>query len=297
MKQSIIPILFSIIFIGMIPSQAHCNDYAISDEQAHLIILNGTPEDVKRLIQSGYDVNKVYKCNTLLNTAIKSAARGAQMSRHPSYALEKIKILVENGTDVNLVPCPGKSMAALNWAISLPIQTQHMEQMVNKEIDKMIERGYGECNIPAVISKPCNDITERDKEQIKENIHNAFVIKNKQLVPYFMDIIQYLASHGSIINGSEENGMKMAPIHLAALNPDEVTLEPLKYLIEKKANVNILDINGNTPLFFAYGIGNIKATELLINSGADTNIRNMEGAVYNEVTAQKMTNIFSENGL
>ena len=35
----------------------------ISDERAHEIVALGTPEEVKSLLQSGYNVNKVYECN------------------------------------------------------------------------------------------------------------------------------------------------------------------------------------------------------------------------------------------
>ena len=72
MKKTISFLIFVIVMLSAASLQAQNTSSQISDEQAHEIVLNGTPDDIKKLIQSGYDVNKVYLCNTLLNTAIKS---------------------------------------------------------------------------------------------------------------------------------------------------------------------------------------------------------------------------------
>ena len=281
MKQSIIPILFSIIFIGMIPSQAHCNDYAISDEQAHLIVLNGTPEDVKRLIQSGYDVNKVYSCNTLLTSSIKSLISGLQQQMQPSTALEKIKILVENGADVNLVPCAEKNlgMDTLNWAVSLPSLLQNLGNMSVTIFDQRIKMGIGECSLPPIVSKPCKDITEEEKLQINEAIHMSYAEMEKQLHPYFIEIIDYLIKSGANINGNKENRKSIMPIHLAAASNSAI----LSYLIKNGADINIQDEDGNTPLFWAYGGKNTEAVDMLVEAGANKDIKNKNGSLYYQV--------------
>lgn len=266
----------------------------ITDEQAHEIVLNGTPDDVKKLLETGYDVNKVYNCNTLLITAIKSAARGKYADENPSFALEKVKILVNLGANINKIACQNNSMTAINWAVSLPMHTYNLEQEIYSKLDALPQKA-GECNIPTVISKPCKDISQEDLKKIKETIHSSFITKNKYLVPHFMEIIGYLVENGANINSNSINGMKTAPIHLAAMNTEEITLEPLEYLIKNGADVNATDAIGNTPLFYAFGSGNTKAIKLLIAAGADTKIKNMEGVLYNEVTAQYMTFYFSEN--
>lgn len=101
------------------------------DEEIHAIALNGTPEELKQVLKSGYDVNKIYLCNTLLNSAIKSAGRGQNVAEHPEYAIEKIKILIDAGADVNNDPCPGKASDALAWALTLPFQVQILEMDAN----------------------------------------------------------------------------------------------------------------------------------------------------------------------
>ena len=294
MKKIIGFLIFVIILLNAASLQAQNTPSQISDEQAHEIVLNGTPDDVKKLIQSGYDVNKVYNCNTLLNTAIKSAARGEDSDENPSYAVDKVKILVNAGADVNLIPCDGFSMTALNWAVSLPMHTYSLEQEIYSKLNTLPQK-EGECNFPGIVSKPCKSISQEDLKKIKETIHSSFVIKNKYLVPYFMEIIRCLVEHGANVNSNSENGMKTAPIHLAAMNNEEITLEPLEYLIRNGANVNVLDAMGNTPLFYAFGRGNTKAIKLLKDSGANIKIRNIEGVLYDEVTVQYMTTYFSEN--
>lgn len=255
----------------------------IDDKQAFEAILTGTPNDVKKLIQNRYDVNKVYLCNTPLTTAVKSAIYGIQQQTYPTAALEKIKILTEAGADVNMVPCSGNGMSALNWAIILPGQFKNMGNISVAIFNNMIQKGVGQCDLPPIISKPCKDITAFEKENINKTIHASFVEMGKQWTPYFMEIIDYLVSNGANINGNDLNRKQVMPIHLAASNPQEITLEPLKYLIQKGADINIQDSDGNTPLFWAYGTQNHNAVEILKKAGADINIKNKNGASYNEV--------------
>lgn len=267
----------------------------LSDERAQEIAFNGAPDDVRKLLQSGYNVNRVSQCNTLLSMAVISSARGKNARKYPSYALEKIKILIEAGADVNLIPCKGESMAALHWAVSLPSQLQYMEIDVNKAIDEKIKNKIGDCNFPGVTMKPCGDVTTEEREDIRASIKGAMNLAYKTFVPYFMEIIEYLVANGSDINLKAGN-LNTTPMHRAASNPQEITIEPLKYLIEKGADINAKDIDGNTPLFVAYGTGNAEAVRVLINAGADINIKNKEGGAFNEVKAKKIRGFVDKEG-
>ncbi len=294
-------IIFKILFLVLIVLDSKIvyaeDDLSqVSDEQAHEIVLNGTPEDVKKLLQTGYDVNKVYQCNTLLVMAIKSAAQSSQMVLYPSYALEKVKILVDTGADINFVPCSEKSMPSLSWAVSLPSLIENTEVLAYRVIDDKIKSGVGECIIPTVVSKPCKDITPVEREKIRKALHSSFLMKNRQLVPYFMEIVTYLVNKGANLNGSGEHGNKVVPIYLAAINPQNITIEPLKYLIKAGADIDIQDGDGNTPLFYAFGAGNQKAVNLLIEAGADVNVMNKEGVLFNEVVTKKMFGFSGANG-
>ena len=67
-------LIMAIILFSINKVQAQNTASQISDEQAHEIVLHGTPAEVQRLVNNGYDINRTYHCNTLLNTAIKIAA-------------------------------------------------------------------------------------------------------------------------------------------------------------------------------------------------------------------------------
>lgn len=295
MKNILKFFILALIIFNSNTVQAQNVSSQIDDEQAHNIVLNGTPDDVKMLLQSGYDVNRVYLCLTPLIMAIKSASNGKNARIYPSYALEKIKILMNEGADVNFVPCSGESMPALHWAVSLPSGLQDMEYDVNKAIDERIKNKIGECNFPGVVTKPCGEVTPEERKKITIAIQGAMKLAYDTFTPYFMEIIEFLVNQGGDIN-LKSGTLSSAPIHIAASNPQEITLEPLKYLIEKGTDINTRDIDGNTPLFWAYGSGNDGAVKLLIEAGADKNVKNKENVYYNAVGAWKIRGFMDNDG-
>lgn len=60
--------------------------------------------------------------------------------------------------------------------------------------------------------------------------------------------------------------------------------------------MDIQDNNGNTPLFWAYGLNNSSGVNLLINAGANKNITNKEGLLYNEVDAIRTRGFMDTKG-
>ena len=295
MKKIIGFLIFVIILLNAASLQAQNTPSQISDEQAHEIVLTGTPDDVKKLIQSGYDVNKVYQCNTLLNVAVKSAVYSRNANKHPTYALEKIKLLTKAGANINKVSCIGISMPALHWAVALPSLIPDMERDVNIAIDEKIKNKIGECNFPGIVSKPCGEITSEEREEIRIAIKGAMQLAYRKFIPYFMEIIDFLVKSGADIN-LKAGTFETSPLHLAAANPQEITLEPLKYLIQKGADINIQDSDGNTALFWAYSVENDRIVNELIKAGADENIKNAEGAFYYDVKSVKQRILLDQRG-
>jgi len=288
-------LLILLIIFNFDLAQAQSTVSSISDEQAHEIVFNGTPDDVRKLVQNGYNVNKVYLCNTLLNEAVKSSARGKNARKHPTYALEKIKILVNAGADVNLIPCPGLSMPALHWAVSLPDELKYLEVDANKVIDEKIKNKIGQCNFPGIVVKPCEEVTLEERKKIRMAIKDAMQLAYNTFSPYFMEIIDFLTTNGADIN-LKAGTLETAPLHIAAANPKEITLAPLQYLIKKGADLNIQDKNGNTPLFWAYGVRNDNVIDILIKSGADEAITNKRGAIYKDVEGKKLRGFMDVQG-
>lgn len=79
-------------------------------------------------------------------------------------------------------------------------------------------------------------------------------------------------------------------LHVAC---EEESLEMLKMiLIKKTININALDWNGDTPLHIACSMGNLEIARLLLEHGAELEIKNLEGKIpLIEVLENDPTNI------
>ena len=292
MKKTIGFLIFVIVMLSAASLQAQNPPSQISDEQAHEIVLNGTPDDVKKLIQSGYDVNKVYLCNTLLNTAIKSMVKGPN-AQFPNYAIEKVKILIEAGADVNKVGCE-QVLSPLEWVAILPLQFVEAEHDEIQALESLIKTGTDYCNLPNIISKPCKDITPSELISIKKSIHEIYLKAKEKHNPLFLDMLEILINNKANIHQIDFAGQTV--LHRAALTPKGETLELMKYLILKGADVNAKDSNGNTPLFIAYAVNNNDAVNLLIASGADVSIKNNFGVTYKQIVGTRKRDIYQKDG-
>lgn len=264
------------------------------DEEIHAIALNGTPEELKQVLKSGYDVNQVNHCVTLLNLAIQSLVvndSGPNLNS-PKDAVEKVKLLVNSGADVNQEPCSTNTLFPLGWAISLTTQSEIQEKNLIEAVDNKVLRGQGDCNISGVISKPCKDITSEDRQKMREVYHKVFKSLRKMQEPQIMEMVEFLVDSGANVN--QQNFEGLSSLHLAANISKGESLELLKYLLKKGANVNARDIRGNTPLFAAAAANNDEAIRLLIEGGADINIRNKMGQLYTEVQRGTKFNVIQK---
>lgn len=89
-----------------------------------------------------------------------------------------------------------------------------------------------------------------------------------------LDRVKDLIEKGADINSSDNDGN--TPVHLAA---KEGNLDVVKYLIEvKEVDLNAKDNNGNTPLHLATGEGRLDVVKYLIDEKkADFNVKNDDG--------------------
>jgi hypothetical protein len=246
-----------------------------SDAQAHAIVSQGTVKDVYKLIKSGYNLDNVYQCKTLLITAIESAAENLVTNEQPENALKKIKLLLDNGANYNQNACEGKSLPPIFWAISLPLLLQETENELNTVLDESMKNKGEYCDIAKIVSKECTQITPEEREKIRTYFRENTISSIKKLNPYFVKIVKLLIKKGANINKTDERGQTV--LHYAAAMPKEITTESLKLLLDKGIFVDTQNPEKHTPLFFAYGTQNKTAINLLLDAGADPTMRDIEG--------------------
>lgn len=279
MKKFIYIIVLGLFFICLI-NKAYAQEFLeITDEQVVSTILDGNSKDLEKLIISGLNVNDVYECATPLILAIKSSMVPESINED---SLRKIQLLLKAGADINQETCFDNARFPLTVLINLPLEINAMAALFNKTLDEEIKSGQDMCEIPGIIAKPCKDITLKERENIRITIQEAFTEQQKAIVPQMMNILQVLVENGADINKKDSIRGRTA-LHHAAVISQNVTLAPLKYLIEKGADLNAQDIKGNTPLFFAFATNNTLGVDMLIKAGADPSIRNKDGLLYNEV--------------
>lgn len=255
-------------------SKAEVNDFQKS-LKVKQIILGGKPSDVKQLLEAGYDVNGNYACTSMLNKAIQSLIANEDDMSTPDDSIEKIKIIIEAGADVNLEVC---RMTPLAVATSLPAQIKEVAARYSKTIDSQMDSSPDMCNVNG-ISKPCKQTTSEEREQMKKEVFKIFAEEQKKLEPYFAKIVDILVESGADIN-KKSNGV--TPLHFASNIPQGGSTKLLEHLLKKGANPNIQDFQGSTPLFVANFANNKEVIDILIRAGADTTIRNNEGLLYHE---------------
>lgn len=273
--------------------------YEVTKEQFEVLrksMLDESPDELKKLIQNGLDVNTTYQCNSLLNLAIKRIAiafGAATMTISPDESLDKIKILIAAGADVNKEPCSTLSVTPLIAAIQLPFYIDELESGVYKAINDVAKTEYKKCDMNSNPSA-CREQIKEAMDRSKYVMGQAYKSSREAFRPYYMNTIKLIVENGADVNKKDSKGR--TAIHAAAILPEKFSIEPLKYLIEKGANVNAQDNKGNTALFSASGGLNKKAVQLLIDAGADTSIWNYEGLQYDEVIGKNVRNYMDEDG-
>lgn len=256
-----------------------------NDTEIKKIVLNGTPAELKALLNKKINVNSDEKCLSMLNMAIQSLILSENDELKPETAIEKIKILVNAGADVNKETC---KMTPLAIAVTIPEQGRQLEKKFMAVLNANINSPRGICIVNGV-DKPCSQTTSQERVKMREELHNTFSEELKKIEIYLVEILRFLIDSGADINKPSH---MVAPLLFAANTPEEGGTTILRFLLDNGANPNIRDFQGNTPLFVANFAKNTDAINLLINAGADTSIRNMNGQLYNEYKTGEYYNYF-----
>jgi uncharacterized protein len=80
-----------------------------------------------------------------------------------------------------------------------------------------------------------------------------------------------------IASGADVNKPGWTPLHYACANPEPESRSMVALLIEKYAYIDAESPNKTTPLMMAARYGHMDVVKLLLDEGADANLRNQQG--------------------
>ncbi|MHC4557295.1 MAG: ankyrin repeat domain-containing protein [Planctomycetota bacterium] len=252
----------------------------------HYAAQNGQKEAVELLIAKGADVN-VKDWNGQAPLSI--AAKGGQK--------DIVELLITHGADINAKNNQG--MTAMLWAV----QKNHQDiakLLITKGADINERSAKGHTPLHFVVSYGHKDIVEllivkgadvnAKNNDGQRPLDLAMILNRKGIfellleggaelsmhtVAYLgdIDMVRSFIEAGTSINGEPLRGA-ITPLYWAIRENHEDVAE---LLIEKGANVQVKGWRGWTPLHYAAREGNRDMVELLITKGADVNAKLRSG--------------------
>lgn len=241
----------------------------------------GTADDVKRLLDQGLNPN----------VATKSGGTTALMAAAPD--VDKMKLLLDRGAKVNT-----RAQSRFS-ALMVAAQYQDSTAAMNLLLDRGADVGSpAEGGAPVFNANPFFLASYAGNAAVLKRLKDAgakidepmTLIGTSRTTPLLgafkfgdAEVARTLFELGTPIEFADGNGITM--LGRAALN-NEVAMA--KTLIERGANVNVVDRLGMTPLLWAASMdfGDPAMIELLLKSGAKADARNKDGLTALELARQ-----------
>jgi len=243
------------------------------DTLLYRAIQNDQKDIVELLIDKGADINaKNNKGQTPLDIAISQnsmdiielfISKNAISSLHIAVqlgAIASIKTFIENGTDINLKDDRG--CTPLYYAVV----------HAKKDIVRLLVAEGADVNL-----MPKNNYSLLRLAVWNKDIDTVKLLVDKGLKADVKDIDGLTAFRVAALQGSRDivefflsKGAQIPAFHLAACMGD---VSQVKTFVEQKADINIKDEFGWTPLYWATSLGQTEVAKFLVSKGADVNAK------------------------
>lgn len=243
----------------------------------HEAASKGNLASVRALLKEGVDVNVRSKAgDTPLELALSQNRKdivellienGADVSLHTAARLgllEKLKELIQEGTDINMVDPSG--LTALHYAARQG-HTEIVEFLLenNANVDAKNKAGQ----------TPIDIVEARNRKEIVELlIKNGATVSSIHIVAGVGNLARLRAFLENGVDINAADNMDRTPLHYAAQSGQRDMAE---FLITHGADMNAKDAWGRTPLHWAVVSGYEDLVELLVAKGADLNAKNNAG--------------------
>ena len=233
----------------------------------HYASRSGQCAMVKRLILVGADIHKRSgQCGMVKRRILESDSTNRTAMHFAAAAGRKavIEILVANGAAIDLADGSGSTpflLAASNGHVrviecllDLGANIWQKDSFAMTALHRAAQQGQDNV-LELLIRRGLSCVSGRDDLGNTPLLH---AVRDGHL-----RTLRCLVLHGADIE--EENNSKCRAVHYAA---EQGPVEVLKFLLERRANVNCSASNGDTPVLCAVRGGSLSAVQLLLQNGA-----------------------------
>lgn len=199
--------------------------------------------------------------------------------------VDAVKLLLENGADINLQSQGSGRTALYVAATSKNIDTAKYLMKEGAKTEIPDKAGYTALTAAVILADPkmVETLVEGGaKMDVRAAANNLtpLVMAAANPDPFkhknYIKIMKFLLDRKADVNFQASDGR--TPLIAAAMNADQdQALEKVALLLDEGAKPDIVKHGGETALMLAAGRGNDRIVQLLIEKGADVNLKNGAG--------------------